>query len=99
MKASLWGPGGIRGTVPTMVSRHPKRILLTAALALCACLATQLPAAVSGAGPHRRLRPAIDSRLIPFGPKRKREMAAYSQRHYGEHAWRLRHPRVIVEHV
>ena len=25
-------------------------------------------------------------------------MAAYSERHYGEHAWRLRHPRVIVEH-
>jgi hypothetical protein len=26
-------------------------------------------------------------------------MAAYSQRHYGERSWRLRHPRVIVEHV
>lgn len=26
-------------------------------------------------------------------------MAAYSQRHYGERAWRLRRPRVIVEHV
>lgn len=26
-------------------------------------------------------------------------MAAYSQRHYGERTWRLRHPRVIVEHV
>jgi N-acetylmuramoyl-L-alanine amidase len=25
-------------------------------------------------------------------------MAAYSERHYGEHTWRLRHPRVIVEH-
>jgi N-acetylmuramoyl-L-alanine amidase len=25
-------------------------------------------------------------------------MAAYSQRHYGEHTWRLRHPHVIVEH-
>jgi N-acetyl-anhydromuramyl-L-alanine amidase AmpD len=29
---------------------------------------------------------------------RKRQMAAYSKRHYGEHAWRLRRPRVIVEH-
>lgn len=37
--------------------------------------------------------------LIPFGPKRKRQMAAYSHRHYGERRWRLRHPRVIVEHV
>ena len=26
-------------------------------------------------------------------------MAAYSERHYGEHTWRLRHPRVIVEHM
>jgi len=26
-------------------------------------------------------------------------MAAYSARHYGERTWRLRHPRVIVEHV
>jgi N-acetyl-anhydromuramyl-L-alanine amidase AmpD len=25
-------------------------------------------------------------------------MAAYSQRHYGEHTWRLQHPHVIVEH-
>lgn len=25
-------------------------------------------------------------------------MAAYSWRHYGEHSWRLRRPRVIVEH-
>jgi N-acetylmuramoyl-L-alanine amidase-like protein len=26
-------------------------------------------------------------------------MSAYSERHYGEDTWRLRHPRVIVEHV
>jgi hypothetical protein len=26
-------------------------------------------------------------------------MAAYSERHYGERTWRLRHPHVIVEHV
>ena len=44
-------------------------------------------------------RPPIIKRLIPFGPKRKREMAAYSERHYGQHKWRLRHPRVIVEHM
>ncbi len=43
-------------------------------------------------------RPDIISHLIPFGPKRKRQMAAYSERHYGEHTWRLRHPHVIVEH-
>lgn len=44
-------------------------------------------------------RPRIHRWLIPFGPRRKRQMAAYSRRHYGHGGWRLRHPRVIVEHV
>ena len=26
-------------------------------------------------------------------------MAAYSERHYGQRTWRLRHPQVIVEHM
>jgi hypothetical protein len=46
----------------------------------------------------QQLRPHIVKRSIPFGPKRKRQMAAYSERHYGEHTWRLKHPHVIVEH-
>jgi len=56
-------------------------------------------AATAGDPSAQRLRPHITRWLIPFSPKRKREMAAYSQRHYGERTWRLRHPRVIVEHV
>lgn len=44
-------------------------------------------------------RPPIVQRLIPFGPERKREMAAYSERHYGQRKWRLRDPKVIVEHM
>src|SRR5207249_10041789 len=43
-------------------------------------------------------RPSIVWKKIPFGPKRHREMAAYSKRHYGVRTWRLRHPHVIVEH-
>ena len=43
--------------------------------------------------------PPIKAWPIPYGQKRKREMAAYSERHYGERTWRLRHPRVIVEHM
>jgi N-acetyl-anhydromuramyl-L-alanine amidase AmpD len=43
--------------------------------------------------------PPVKSWPIPYGQKRKREMAAYSERHYGERTWRLRHPRVIVEHM
>ena len=44
-------------------------------------------------------RPRIVQRPIPFPAKRKREMAAYSRRHYGIDSYRLRKPRVIVEHV
>jgi N-acetylmuramoyl-L-alanine amidase len=44
------------------------------------------------------IKPAIVSRPIPYGAKRRREMAAYSARHYGDRTARLRHPHVIVEH-
>ncbi|HEX6780406.1 MAG TPA: N-acetylmuramoyl-L-alanine amidase [Solirubrobacterales bacterium] len=43
--------------------------------------------------------PPIDVWPIPYGAERKHEMAAYSERHYGQRTWRLRHPRVIVEHM
>ncbi|HSS41063.1 MAG TPA: peptidoglycan recognition family protein [Solirubrobacterales bacterium] len=43
--------------------------------------------------------PPIKVWPIPFGAKRKHEMAAYSERHYGQRTWRLRHPHVIVEHM
>jgi N-acetylmuramoyl-L-alanine amidase-like protein len=56
-------------------------------------------ASASDTASTKQLRPHITRWLIPFGPKRKRQMAAYSERHYGERTWRLRHPRVIVEHV
>jgi beta-N-acetylhexosaminidase len=42
--------------------------------------------------------PKIVDRPIPFPAKRRQEMAAYSQRHYGEAGWRLTDPQVIVEH-
>lgn len=44
------------------------------------------------------LRPAIEWRKIPFGAERKRQTAAYSQRHYGQRTWELTDPQVIVEH-
>ncbi len=40
----------------------------------------------------------VVSRPIPFGATRRREMRAYAQRHYGIGDYRLRRPRVIVEH-
>src|SRR3954471_23494855 len=42
--------------------------------------------------------PAIVQKPIPFGAKRKQEMAAYAKRHYGIDSYRLRDPKVIVEH-
>ena len=38
------------------------------------------------------------SKPIPFSDARKADMADYAQRHYGFHDFRLRKPRVIVEH-
>ena len=78
----------------------PAAAALFAVLVLCAVL-TRASGPVSAsptAGPSSA-RPAIAIWPIPFGPKRKREMAEYSARHYGHSAWRLRHPRVIVEHM
>jgi N-acetylmuramoyl-L-alanine amidase len=67
-------------------------------ICLCPCaLALGLPGPTP-AGSPQQLRPDIKRWLIPFSPKRKHEMAAYSQRHYGERTWQLRRPRVIVEH-
>ncbi|HET9119124.1 MAG TPA: peptidoglycan recognition family protein [Solirubrobacterales bacterium] len=43
-------------------------------------------------------KPQIIKKLIPFPKKRKREMAAYSKRHYGQYKWRLVDPKVIVIH-
>jgi N-acetylmuramoyl-L-alanine amidase-like protein len=57
------------------------------------------PAGAADSATASASRPPIIERPIPFGPKRKREMAAYSQRHYGAAKWRLRDPQVIVEHM
>jgi N-acetylmuramoyl-L-alanine amidase len=58
------------------------------------------PLASTGAGATASAaRPPIAQWPIPFGTKRKHQMAAYSERHYGERTWRLVHPKVIVEHM
>ena len=43
-------------------------------------------------------RPHIVQKRIPFPPAREREMRRYAIRHYGLHDYRLRSPKVIVEH-
>ena len=43
-------------------------------------------------------QPTIVQKPIPFPKVRKEQMAAYSRRHYGIDSYRLRNPKVIVEH-
>jgi N-acetylmuramoyl-L-alanine amidase len=60
---------------------------------------TAPPASGSPASSRRTAtRPEIVQRPIPFGPKRRDEMRAYARRHYGIDSYRLRDPKVIVEH-
>jgi N-acetylmuramoyl-L-alanine amidase len=49
--------------------------------------------------PLRRIKPPIRDWTIRFPPKRRHQMAAYSQRHYGQRQWRLRRVELIVEHM
>ena len=44
------------------------------------------------------LKPPIVKRFIPYGTRRRRQMAAYSRRHYGVWRWRLTRRLAIVEH-
>ena len=43
-------------------------------------------------------QPTIVQKPIPFPRERKEQMAAYAKRHYGIDSYRLREPKVIVEH-
>lgn len=43
-------------------------------------------------------KPDVKWDPIPYGHDRKKQMAKYSKRHYGERAWRLKDPKAIVLH-
>lgn len=43
-------------------------------------------------------KPSIDEDHVGYGDERKRQMAGYSRRHYGDRAWRLTDHEVIVLH-
>jgi N-acetylmuramoyl-L-alanine amidase len=78
------------------------RTSLSIVAALLIALLVPAPLGAAGAvtdATTSAARPPIAKWPIPFGPKRKREMAAYSERHYGTYQWRLRAPKVIVEHM
>ena len=50
-------------------------------------------------GSLRAIKPRIHDWLIPYGRKRRHQMAAYSKRHYGQREWRLKRVEQIVEHL
>jgi hypothetical protein len=56
---------------------------------------TDSAAKAHGDRPHP---PPIDNDPIPYGSKRKAQMAGYSRRHYGAREWRLRRHAAIVLH-
>jgi N-acetylmuramoyl-L-alanine amidase len=53
----------------------------------------------ASSGPLSQIKPPVRDWPIPFGPKRRRQMADYSKRHYGARGWRLRRIELIVEHL
>jgi beta-N-acetylhexosaminidase len=73
------------------------RRALVPALALLVLLA-DVPASAGEPPRPSDVRPEVAWKRIPFGAKRKRQMAAYSRRHYAERTWNLADPQVIVEH-
>ena len=85
------------------------RVFRIAAAITCLVLAASLAASSDSpshaAGPTAITASApsfikgIHRQKIPFGITRKREMAAYSKRHYGKAEWRLRDPKLIVLHT
>jgi beta-N-acetylhexosaminidase len=72
-------------------------VALVSLAVVVAMLAAGQPALAAPPAPSA-IKPTIVWKKIPFGAKRKRQMAAYSRRHYGEREWRLTDPHVIVEH-
>jgi N-acetylmuramoyl-L-alanine amidase len=88
MIAALLAALLLPGIVGVQMSSGVVRARPASAAASPASLATDVSA----------LRPAIVKRFIPYGARRRRQMAAYSKRHYGLRRWRLTRRIAIVEH-
>jgi hypothetical protein len=95
--AGVAGCGGNDGTVPTRTldfSDPPTASIRAASGASESEVSTVPGDAAAATLPS----PPIVQMRIPFDAKRRAEMAAYAQRHYGLDTYRLHDPRVIVEH-
>jgi beta-N-acetylhexosaminidase len=78
---------------PATQSRDPANVAELTPADTTTAAATTEPATAPAVEP-----PPITQKSIPFGRKRKSEMAAYARRHYGIDSYRLKDPHVIVEH-
>jgi beta-N-acetylhexosaminidase len=76
-------------------ARLPACVVLALMLLAPVGVADSIP---STAAVHHVSKPHVTWKPIPFGDKRRRQMAAYSERHYGHRQWQLRDPHVVVEH-
>ena len=77
----------------------PPKLRSAAAVSVASILVAACGAGAVSSRPAAHVpRPQIVSKLIPFGAKRRAEMAAYAKRHYGIDSYKLTNPHVIVEH-
>ena len=87
-------------------SAGPIVIAVVAAIAAVAAAVAPTPATggapgSASAGPSAKAAvgaPKVVKKPIPYGQDRRDDMAAYSGRHYGESAWQLTAPKLIVLH-
>jgi N-acetylmuramoyl-L-alanine amidase len=87
--ATSWQARTVRGSTPFVVELPAGRL---------SSASVRRHARAVGSVARAIAPPRVRQRPIPFGAKRKRDMAAYSRRHYGIDSYRLRKPRVIVQH-
>jgi N-acetylmuramoyl-L-alanine amidase/Zinc carboxypeptidase len=91
-------PGITSFVVEFGASRPADAAIARHARAVQALMTDLAPGRAAAAAPPS-LEPPIREELIPFGARRRAEMADYARRHYGLDSWRLARPRLIVEHV
>jgi N-acetylmuramoyl-L-alanine amidase/Zinc carboxypeptidase len=98
--ATRWQERRLAGSSAFVVELPPGRLSAAAARRHArAAAAIAAHGAVASRRSLSQLKPQIVDWLIPYGARRKRQMAAYSERHYGTREWRLRRVEQIVEHL
>ncbi len=83
---------------PPLRHRAAALALASAAAGLALAAAVEARPAAAPQASRAVAKPKLDFDPIPYDRARKRQMAAYSKRHYGKRRWRLEHPRAIVLH-